>query len=810
MKGVAGRQRPRGKLARGPDRRCASAPGGALFLEAAGPLVICLLALLTCSRSTYGAPEESGERSLEDLVAALGDTDANTRREAAYQLDQMGSAAKDAVPALIKALGDREQQVWSYAVNALSRIGPDAKEAIPALVKDLDGKSRQVWYRSAYALGRIGPAAIPALVATLADGSETRRSGAAKALGWAGAAAGESIPALLKALEDPSEAVRAEAGGALGQIGLTAAPALLAALGHAEARVRLEAARALRIVEGDLGSAWEKVVGAIDDQDASVRSALLPLLRRLGRKPAELVPILARKLEDSDEGVRKAAGEVFLKLPVQDAVPALAGVVEGDDPAAAAVAAGALARLGPAARSALPALLRALVECEVDAAAESFARAISSTGPEATGSIIESLRREPLREAAERGLVLALRALAPETTPRLEEGLGDPSTRVRAASASALAAAGPAARGTFPSLLKALDDPQGAVRAAAANALGALGHDAVDAAPALARVLMDVEPAARAAAVLALAAVGLEAEKVLPLLARALGDPDLSVRRPAAAALLAMGPEARDAAGTVVGALRDADADVRATAAALLARLAPLPEKEAAAAETSLALAAKDENEKARQAALAALGGIASPDGPGLAALRTALAGTNEGDSLLAASSLAKLGPRGRAAASAIETAFREGTPRLRAASAEALVRVLDDPGKTVPLLVAALKDKETDVRRAAASSLGQVGAAAGEAVPALMALLEDFLCRRAAFEALRSIGPRSVEILLKALDHRERFVSGYAAERLGELGADAAEAIPRLRALSRGGERRLQRTASEALAKIEAVVREF
>ncbi|HVR73373.1 MAG TPA: HEAT repeat domain-containing protein, partial [Planctomycetota bacterium] len=232
--------------------------------------------------------------------------------------------------------------------------------------------------------------------------------------------------------------------------------------------------------------------------------------------------------------------------------------------------------------------------------------------------------------------------------------------------------------------------------------------------------------------------------------------------------------------------------------------------KEAAAAEASLALAAKDVDEKSRLAALDALGGIASPDGPGLDALRAALAGTEEGDSLQAASSLGKLGPRARAAASSIETAFLEGTPRVRAAAAEALVRVLDDPGKTVPLLVAALKDKETDVRRAAASSLGQVGPAAEEAAPALITLLEDFLCRRAAFEALRGIRPRSVEVLLKALDHRERFVSGYAAERLGELGADAAEAIPRLRALSKGGERRLQRTATEALAKIEAVVREF
>src|SRR5690348_5579451 len=48
------------------------------------------------------------------------------------------------------------------------------------------------------------------------------------------------------------------------------------------------------------------------------------------------------------------------------------------------------------------------------------------------------------------------------------------------------------------------------------------------------------------------------------------------------------------------------------------------------------------------------------------------------------------------------------------------------DAAQTVPALIAALKDSESDVRRSAALGLGQLGESAKEAIPALQAAQSD------------------------------------------------------------------------------------
>ncbi len=61
---------------------------------------------------------------------------------------------------------------------------------------------------------------------------------------------------------------------------------------------------------------------------------------------------------------------------------------------------------------------------------------------------------------------------------------------------------------------------------------------------------------------------------------------------------------------------------------------------------------------------------------------------------------------------------------------------------KAIPLLRAALKDREWSIRFAAASALGRIGPAAKEALPALWPLLhdEDPIVRDAAREAIKKI----------------------------------------------------------------------
>jgi len=74
------------------------------------------------------------------------------------------------------------------------------------------------------------------------------------------------------------------------------------------------------------------------------------------------------------------------------------------------------------------------------------------------------------------------------------------------------------------------------------------------------------------------------------------------------------------------------------------------------------------------------------------------------------------------------------------------LLAIIEDcgrePRKAIPLLRAALRDRNWSVRLAAANALARIGPAAKEALPALRQLLQDNdqLVRDAAEEAIKSI----------------------------------------------------------------------
>src|SRR5260370_41939050 len=95
------------------------------------------------------------------LAAALRSPDSYVRGFAAWTLGNLGSVARDAVPALVQALGEPE---GAPAVEAaLARIGPAAAEAVPALLLDLKHKDGGRRWRAARTLGRPGPAPRPPL-----------------------------------------------------------------------------------------------------------------------------------------------------------------------------------------------------------------------------------------------------------------------------------------------------------------------------------------------------------------------------------------------------------------------------------------------------------------------------------------------------------------------------------------------------------------------------------------------------------------------------------------------------------------------
>ena len=163
---------------------------------------------------------EDNYAAVSNLIQQLSSDDTQERREAAYELADLGPDAKEAVPALIKALDDRDTQVWAEATGALARIGPDAAAAVDELMSHLGSRDRQRWYRTAHALGKIGEPALARLRDALQSENLQLRAGSALALGWMGEAAApapEAAPAA--AVQDdvplqptPQEPVKVEEG----------------------------------------------------------------------------------------------------------------------------------------------------------------------------------------------------------------------------------------------------------------------------------------------------------------------------------------------------------------------------------------------------------------------------------------------------------------------------------------------------------------------------------------------------------------------------------------------------------------------
>jgi HEAT repeat protein len=247
----------------------------------------------------------------------------------------------------------------------------------------------------------------------------------------------------------------------------------------------------------------------------------------------------------------------------------------GPNGATRAGAARALARLGKAARLALPALEAALADAS-PAARAAAAEALVAVAP--PGAAIGPLQRA-LRDpdwAVRRSAALGLGRCGRRAVPALRSALADRNPLVQARAARSLGAIGPKARAAAPELGAALASPDAVVRVAAAEGLAGLGRAAGPAVPVLLKALVREKGAARERVILVLAGIGPAAAPAADLLAAALKDRDVRVRLAAARALARVGPAARVAAYPLAGLVRDRDARVRLAVVEALGQVRPI------------------------------------------------------------------------------------------------------------------------------------------------------------------------------------------------------------------------------------------
>jgi HEAT repeat protein len=449
--------------------------------RAVPPLVAALAPGASAGRRTAAAAAlvQIGGGALPALTEALSASAPELRTAAVEILGDVGDRA--AVGPVTARLGDRDANTRVAAAEALGKIGGPG--AIAALDAALAGEETAVRRAALDALGRLRAPPCAARLAELARDRALRRG----VLKLAGASDEPGAIALLAgALADPSRTVREAALAGVGQ------QRLRGAAGGA-----LEAA--LSLVAREAPDAVAAAAAALEDGDVAVRAGALALIAASG--DARHAPALARAAEDerlcalaadalaalgpglgdalaADLGglapaARAAALSAMARLGDVRVLPELVAALASEDDAVRAPAIGALARLGdPAAAEALSALLEH-PEPSVSGAAVLALAALAGRGEAARARVLGACRVRVDSPALFRllGHVGGL-----EDVPAVDAGLKARLPSSRAAAAGALAAMARRLRvpRCAPELLDALDDGDAAVRAAAAEAVGAL------------------------------------------------------------------------------------------------------------------------------------------------------------------------------------------------------------------------------------------------------------------------------------------------------------------------------------------------
>ena len=430
------------------------------------------------------------------------------------------------------------------------------------------------------------------------------------------------------------------------------------------------------------------------------------------------------KHEDAKERVRASEALASIGTAAKSAVPALVEATKDPALSARRSAAVALARVSPKHVKTAVNVLLELMKDDADSwggekgLASLFARDdLARIGRSAVPLLVVALRdsNKTLRE----NVAATLGKMGPEakeSVKALTTTLGDKEVRVRVAAASSLARLSPGhSRTAIDVLVKALkDDADSAVggRYAAIGALGELGPVAKPAIPALASLVsVQDDPLSRAAAA-ALKKIKAEPkgpdiwEEVLrpkkddlvTALAKRLKEGDTESRRDAASDLGKMGPKAKDAVPTLSAALKDANPGVVKLAAFALGKIG-------ADGVPPLILGLQDEDELLRGYCSV---GLVEAGKPAVAALVKLLRSRNKTTVSTACAVLGKIGK------------------------------------PAVPDLAKALKDEDSQVRGFALLALGQMGTAAKEAASEIRELLEDSHpgIRKAAAGILKKLDP--------------------------------------------------------------------
>jgi len=426
-------------------------------------------------------------------------------------------------------------------------------------------------------------------------------------------------------------------------------------------------------------------------------------------------------------------------------IKALIVELEGNDEAKQELAAHELGELGPVAKSAVPALIKAIKTDSVALRSEAII-ALGKMGPEASAAVPELAK--VLRSNSiilKFNALKALRHIGPGSKPaatQIATLLESNNSYIKVAAAWALWSVDPVNQENRDQVIKvlisSLETPINEVRSNAAVALSEIGAPAVK--PLLAKLktkykgnhtvecqqICDV-----------FAQMGVQGEAAIPTLLKALTVEDTSLVWRAAHALGQIHSNPKEVVPALTPLLTNSSAEVRATAAIALGNFGA----EAKSAVPALSKLLSDSDLNVKLDAAAALGSIGPEASAAVPQLSKAMQAGPNALTLTSASALAAIG---EASVPALNELLSKNSP-LKLLAIHVIGEIGTGSAASIPELVKLVKSPDADIRETAIISLGEIGPAAMKAEPELIEIMKNGTgkTRNTAVYALSKIGSK-------------------------------------------------------------------
>ena len=515
---------------------------------------------------------------------------------------------------------------------------------------------------------------------------------------------------------------------------------------------------------------------------------------------------------------REAARSLALLGPAaRAAVPALIKGLDDDEEQVFFWSATALAKIGPDAHEATPELIKRLKRSGrryKDQVHVRIVHALTQIGPAAVLQLTGALGSE--HSSVRLGAVRVLGNLgfaSREAAPRLFDLLADDSESVRFSAGSALGRIGDVA---YPQIMKGLSADSATVRAAAAHAVVWIPANSRPAIHLAKRLAKETDNETKVAGLNALNRIGFDGERLLALLLPALDSEEPRLRQEALSGILSLRPNSRAAVPHLIERLAAKDPSKRKQAIDLLGRMGYDASVAVPKLITGLGQADEEEKRSIRNA-LVEMGPASIPSlldsateiplakllgetwqadcigGIGIQAVSSLTNSLKEnpgnGAGLLSLVALQKIGDKSPTTRQVILPWLEHEQAVFRGAALSALVASSTKPNMLMPRLQAAMGDPNSLVRQAAMDALASLGSSAKGATTALVNSLDD---KDAAVQlsAIRAIGKLESD-------------DSALAERLVKF-LDGANPETRLAVVvSLGGFRRLPDSAVNSLVNL-------